>query len=106
LDQSEVRELAGNAQKPRRPLQQREATMTTQETSNDADLFEVLSAISISGPDFDGLLWVSFKSDDEAMGALSLHADSVAGRAVMQWRDMHRTALAKAVLARASQPEK
>lgn len=79
--------------------------MTTPTSSSDADLFEVLSAINISGPDSDGLLWVSFKPDDEAIGALSLHAASVAGRAVMRWRDMQSTALAKAVLARASQPE-
>jgi ATP-dependent DNA ligase len=75
------------------------------EPFTDGAAFEVLSVISISGPDSDGLLWVSFKPDDEAMGALSLHADSVAGRAVMQWRDMQSTALAKAVIARASQPE-
>jgi hypothetical protein len=74
-------------------------------TPDDANLFEVLSAISISGPGADGLLWVSFKPDAEAIGALSLHAASVAGRAVMQWRDMQSTALAKAVLARASQPK-
>jgi hypothetical protein len=80
--------------------------MTTPTSSSDADLFEVLSAITISGPDSDGLLWVSFKPDDEAIGALSLHGASVAGQAVMQWRDMQSTALAKAVLARASQPEK
>ena len=75
-------------------------------TMPEPDLFDVLSAISISGPDSDGLLWVSFKPDDEAMGALSLHAASVAGRAVIQWRDMQSTALANAVLARASQPKK
>jgi hypothetical protein len=65
-----------------------------------------LSAISISGPDADGLLGVSFKPDEEAIGALSLHAASVAGRAVMQWRDMQSAALAKAMLARASHSEK
>jgi hypothetical protein len=80
--------------------------MTTPTSSSDADLFEVLSAISISGPDSDGRLWVSFKPDDEAIGALSLHAASLAGQAIMQWRDIQSTALAKAVLARASQPEK
>jgi hypothetical protein len=58
--------------------------------------------VGISDSDSHGLLWVSFKPDDEAIGALSLHAASVAGRAVMQWRDMQSTALAKAVLARAS----
>jgi hypothetical protein len=80
--------------------------MTTPEPSNNADIFDVLSAISISGPDSDGLLWVSFKPDDEAIGALSLHAASVAGRAVMRWRDMQSAALAKEVLARASHSEK
>ena len=80
--------------------------MTTPIPSSEADLFAVLSAISISGPDSDGLLWVSFRPDDDAMGALSLHAASVAEQAVMQWRDMQSTALAKAVLARASDPKK
>jgi hypothetical protein len=80
--------------------------MTRPSPSSDADLFEVLSAISISGPDADGLLWVSFKPDDEAVGALSLHAASVAGQAVMRWRDMQSAGLAKAVLSRASEPDK
>jgi hypothetical protein len=46
--------------------------MTTPDPASDTDLFAVLSAVSISGPDADGLLWVSFKPDDDAIGALSL----------------------------------
>jgi hypothetical protein len=80
--------------------------MTTPEASSEPDLFEVLSAISIIGPDADAMLWVSFKPGDEAIGALSIQAASITGRAVMQWRDMQSAALAKAVLARASHPEK
>src|SRR5437870_330077 len=33
-------------------------------TPDDADLFEVLSAITITGPDAQTLLWISFKTDD------------------------------------------
>jgi hypothetical protein len=79
--------------------------MTTPNPSSDADLFDVLSAISIIGPDNDDLLWVSFKTDDE-VGTFSVRADIIAGHAVAKWRDKQSAALAKAVLARASQPEK
>jgi hypothetical protein len=65
----------------------------------------VLSAISIIGPDNDDILWVSFKTDDEH-GTFSVRADTIAGHAVAKWRDKQSAALAKAVLARASQSEK
>ena len=48
--------------------------MSTPHTPADADLFEVLSAIDIKGPDSDDLLWVSFKSDDRSIGTLSIRA--------------------------------
>jgi hypothetical protein len=69
---------------------------------DDADLFDVLSAISIIGPDNDDVLWVSFKTDDEH-GTFSVRADTIAGHAVAKWRDKQSAALAKAVLVRASQ---
>ena len=79
--------------------------MTASTPSSDADLFDVLSAITIIGPDNDDILWVSFKTDDEH-GTFSVRADTIAGHAVAKWRDKQSAALAKAVLARASQPEK
>ena len=71
--------------------------------SADDEVFAALSAINITGPDENGMLWVSFKpdKDDAAVGALSIHAESAAGRAVMLWRDIQAAALAKAALARA-----
>jgi hypothetical protein len=50
--------------------------MITPGASGDNDLFTALSAISITGPDNDGLLWVSFKPDNsnDAIGALSISA--------------------------------
>ena len=79
--------------------------MSTPASSGDNDLFTALSAISITGPDDAGLLWVSFKPDNshEAIGALSIGAASIAGRAVISWRNMQAAALAKAVLTRASE---
>jgi hypothetical protein len=44
--------------------------MTMPDPSSETDLFEVLSAISTSGPDAHGLLWVSFKPDDGGIGAI------------------------------------
>jgi hypothetical protein len=79
--------------------------MTTPERPADDDLFTALSAIDITGPDADDLLWVSFKSDDTSIGGLSIQAQSTIGRAVMQWRDMQSAALAKALLTRASGTE-
>ena len=79
--------------------------MTTPDPSADADLFDVLSAISIIGPDNDDVLWVSFKTDDE-LGTFSVRADTIAGHAVAKWRNRQSAALAKAVLDRASHPEK
>ena len=79
--------------------------MTTPDPSADADLFDVLDTISIIGPDNDGVLWVSFKTDDE-VGTFSVRANTIAGHAVAKWRDKQSAALAKAVLTRASQPEK
>ena len=78
--------------------------MTTS-PSSDPDLFDALSAITIRGPDADGFLWVSFTTDD-ALGAFSVQADSIAGKAVTNWRDVQAAALSKAALTRASQPEK
>ena len=74
---------------------------TTPNTSDDADLFEALSAITITGPDASGLLWISFNTD-VPLGALSVPAGSVAGQTVARWRDMQSAALSKAVLARAT----
>src|SRR2546425_12079831 len=87
-ERTQVRHLARSQQKPRRSLQQRETQMNTPDPSDEPDLFAALSAISITGPDSDGLLWVSFKTEDEGIGALSIQAESVAGRAVLRWRDM------------------
>jgi hypothetical protein len=79
--------------------------VTTPDPSADADLFDILSAISIIGPNNDDVLWVAFKADDE-QGAFSVRADTIAGHAVAKWRDKQSAALAKAVLARATQAEK
>jgi hypothetical protein len=79
--------------------------VTTPDPSADADLFDVLSAISIIGPDNDDVLWVSFKNEDE-LGAVAVRADTIAGHAVSKWRDKQSAALAKAVLVRATQAEK
>jgi hypothetical protein len=68
------------------------------------DVVDALSAITITGPDAQNLLWVSCKTDDP-LGMLSVNADTIAGHAVARWRDIRGAALAKAVLARASQPE-
>jgi hypothetical protein len=54
--------------------------MTTPAPSSDADLFEVLSAITITGPDAQNLLWVSFKTDGP-LGMLTVRADVIAGQA-------------------------
>jgi hypothetical protein len=64
----------------------------------DNELFVALSAINITGPDDEGHLWVSFKpnADGEPVGALSITAESVGGRAAIRWRDMQAAALAKA----------
>jgi hypothetical protein len=71
----------------------------------EADLFEVLSAVTITGPDAQNLLWISFHTDDP-LGMVSVRADVIAGQAVARWRDMQSAALAKALLARASHSEK
>jgi hypothetical protein len=78
--------------------------VTTPDPS-EADLFDVLSAISIIGLDNDDVLWVSFKTDDE-LGAVAVRADTIAGHAIAKWRDKQSAALAKAVLVRATQAEK
>jgi hypothetical protein len=59
--------------------------VTTPDPSADADLFDVLSAISIIGPDNDDVLWVSFKNEDE-LGAVAVRADTIAGHAVAKWQ--------------------
>jgi len=77
---------------------------TTDPDLTDADIFDALSAITITGPDAKNLLWVAFKTDDP-LGMLSVKADTIAGHAVARWRDLQSAALAKALLARASHPE-
>jgi hypothetical protein len=74
--------------------------VTTPDPSADAELFDVLSAISIIGPDNDDVMWVSFKTDDEQR-TFSVRADTIAGHAVAKWRDQQSAALAKAVLTHA-----
>jgi hypothetical protein len=69
--------------------------------STDAELFDVLTAISIAGPDADNVLWVTFKVNDEH-AILSVKAGTIAGDAVSRWRERQSAALANAVLARAS----
>jgi hypothetical protein len=64
------------------------------------DTLDVLSAITVRGPDADGLLWVSFQTD-EGFGAFSLQADAAAGRAVLRWSELQSAALAKAAIERA-----
>jgi hypothetical protein len=73
----------------------------TPDSSTDAELFDVLSAVSIAGPDADNVLWVTFKVNDEH-ATLSVKAGTIAGDAVTRWRERQSAALAKAVLARAS----
>ena len=80
-DQGEVRHVARSEQEPRRPLQQTEATMTTPAPASEADLFEILSAVTITGPDARNLLWISLKTDDP-LGMVSVRADVIAGHAV------------------------
>jgi hypothetical protein len=57
-------------------------------------LFDALSAITVRGPDTDGLLWVSFQTDG-GFGTFSLQADAAAGRAAecraREGRDRTRT---------------
>lgn len=78
--------------------------MTTASPSSESDLFDVLSAITIMGPDADGLLWVSFTTED-TIGAFSLQADSIAGKAVTQSRDLQTAALTKTESNRPSQSQ-
>ena len=75
------------------------------EPNADDNIFDALTAINISGPDENGLLWVSFKPDknDATVGALSIHAQSAAGRAILLWRNLQAAALAKAALTRAKE---
>jgi hypothetical protein len=79
--------------------------MTTSGPCSDAELFAVLSAITITGPDAQNLLWVSFQTDDP-LGMLSVDADTIAGHAVARWREIQSVALAKAVIGRASDAKK
>ena len=75
--------------------------METPDSSDDPDLFEALSAITITGPDASGLLWISFNTD-VPLATISVPAGSVAGQTVARWRDKQSAALSKAVLARAT----
>jgi hypothetical protein len=67
----------------------------------DPDIFDLLSAISIAGPDADNVLWVTFKANG-GHATLSVKAGTEAGDTVTRWRESQSAALAKAVLARAS----
>lgn len=71
---------------------------------DDTELFDALSSITITGPDANGLLWVSFKTDGP-LGMISVNAGTIAGQAVARWRDTQGAVLAKAVLARVSNPD-
>ena len=71
---------------------------------DEIDLFDALSAITVTGPDAAGLLWVSFKNGGP-LGMLSVQAATIAGQAVARWRDTQSAALAKAVLARAAKTD-
>ena len=76
----------------------------TPESPKHADLFTVLSAVTIKGPDSGGMFWIAFRcGGTEAL--LSLTADSTGGQAVVGWRDMQSAALAKALLTKASQTD-
>ena len=75
--------------------------METPDSSDDPDLFEALSAITITGPDASGLLWISFNTD-VPLATISVPAGSVAGQTVARWRDKQSAALSTAVLARAT----
>ncbi len=104
LDQGQVRRVARGEQLASRFLQQGKAQMTAP-APDSPELFEDLSAITITGPDAEGLRWVAFKNDGNSIGALSVRAESIAGRAVLRWRELQSAALAKALLNRASGTE-
>jgi hypothetical protein len=67
----------------------------------DPDLFNVLSGISIAGPDADNVLWITFNANG-GHATLSVKAGTADGDTVARWREMQSAALTKAVLARAS----
>jgi hypothetical protein len=73
----------------------------TPEQPPDPDLFDVLSGISIAGPDADNVLWVTFNANGDH-ATLSVKAGTPDGDAVARWREMQSAALTKAVLTRAS----
>jgi hypothetical protein len=77
---------------------------TTSNTSDDGDLFDALSAITVTGPDASGLLWISFNTE-VPLAMLSVPAGSVAGPTMARWRDIQSAALSKAVLARATKDD-
>jgi len=49
-----------------------------------------------------GAIACSERRDDRSIGTLSVQAQSIAGRALIQWREMQSAALAKALIDRAS----
>ena len=76
----------------------------TPESPKHADLFTVLSAVTIKGPDSGGMVWIAFRcGGTEAL--LSVTAVATGGQAVVGWRDMQSAALAKALLTKASQTD-
>ena len=59
-------------------------------------LIAVLKAVSVTGPDADGLLWVHFEPHDlTSKGAISVQADSLVGKVVAHWRDARMDAIMK-----------
>lgn len=61
--------------------------MTTTETREAVSaLIAVVKAVTVSGPDANGLLWLQFKAGANT-AALSVQADSLVGKVVAQWRD-------------------
>lgn len=61
-----------------------------------AALIAVLKAVSVTGPDADGLLWVHFEPEGVAIKAVvSVLAESLVGKTVAQWRDDRLAAIMK-----------
>jgi hypothetical protein len=62
----------------------------------DPDLFNVLSGISIAGPDADNVLWITFNANG-GHATLSVKAGTADGDTVARWREMQSAALTKAI---------
>mgnify|MGYP001612441778 CR=1 FL=1 len=75
-----------------RGVREQGVTMETKEAIS--ALIAVIKAVTVTGPDGDGLLWVQFEPEGFASkGAVLVVAESVVGKAVAQWRDARLAAI-------------